>query len=259
VSIKFYYQTVLNALGIRPRIIFRRFKGLFPFKRSLTLFRSSCNWAIEVEPKLDDIHECAASLGEYFWQDLWVAKKIFELNPQRHIDVGSRIDGFVAHVACCRSIDVFDLRPLNSQIPGVNFHQINILSLPDKWLGVADCVTCLHTIEHFGLGRYGDKVDPEAWKDGFKNLSALLTAGGRLILSTPIGHERVKFNAHRIFDPKRIVEFSNTIGLLLESYAWCECEQNGSWIVKESTHPESDLSLTGRMKYAVGFFVFKKS
>ena len=90
-------------------------------------------------------------------------------------------------------------------------------------------------------------------------MSALLTAGGRLILSTPIGHERVKFNAHRIFDPKRIVEFSNTIGLLLESYAWCECEQNGSWIVKESTHPESDLSLTGRMKYAVGFFVFKKS
>jgi hypothetical protein len=204
------------------------------------------------------MYKSAGSLGEYFWQDLWVAKKIFEISPKKHIDVGSRIDGFVAHVACCRTIDIFDLRPLHSQIPGVNFHQINILNIPDKWMGIADCVTCLHTIEHFGLGRYGDNLDPEAWKDGFRNLSALLTFGGTLILSTPIGHERVKFNAHRIFNPQTIVDFSQTIGLVLESYAWCEYGENGVWTVKESRSIRTDLNATGRIKYAVGIFIFKK-
>ena len=40
-----------------------------------------------------------AHLDAYFHQDFVVARKIFERNPRLHIDVGSRVDGFVAHVA----------------------------------------------------------------------------------------------------------------------------------------------------------------
>ena len=48
--------------------------------------------------------------GHYFHQDLLVARKIFQHNPQKHVDIGSRTDGFVAHVATFREIEVFDIR-----------------------------------------------------------------------------------------------------------------------------------------------------
>jgi len=41
--------------------------------------------------------------GHYFHQDLIVARRIFERDPRKHVDVGSRIDGFVAHLAVFRS------------------------------------------------------------------------------------------------------------------------------------------------------------
>ena len=34
--------------------------------------------------------------GHYFHQDLLVAKFINESNPRRHVDIGSRVDGFIA-------------------------------------------------------------------------------------------------------------------------------------------------------------------
>ena len=47
--------------------------------------------------------------GHYFHQDLLVAKMIYDTKPRRHIDIGSRLDGFVAHVASFREIEVFDI------------------------------------------------------------------------------------------------------------------------------------------------------
>ena len=50
----------------------------------------------------------------YFLQDLFVARNIFANNPCTHIDVGSRVDGFVAHLATFRKVKVFDIRPLKN-------------------------------------------------------------------------------------------------------------------------------------------------
>ena len=46
------------------------------------------------------------SQGHYFHQDLLVANQIFLNSPERHIDIGSRIDGFVARVAAFREIEI---------------------------------------------------------------------------------------------------------------------------------------------------------
>ena len=79
-----------------------------------------------------------------------VAKLIYENNPKRHIDIASRIDGFVAHVASYRKIEVFDLRPLpKSEHENIIFRQVDFMEQKD--LGKSDSVSCLHAIEHFGL------------------------------------------------------------------------------------------------------------
>jgi len=38
------------------------------------------------------------------------------------VDIGSRVDGFVAHVASFREIEVFDVRPISAQIPASSFN-----------------------------------------------------------------------------------------------------------------------------------------
>ncbi|MBQ7594000.1 MAG: hypothetical protein IJU48_06575 [Synergistaceae bacterium] len=44
-------------------------------------------------PCLNEWDAPAGSLGVYFYQDLWAAKKIFQVKPSEHFDIGSRVDG----------------------------------------------------------------------------------------------------------------------------------------------------------------------
>lgn len=113
--------------------------------------------------------------------------------------MGSRVNGFVAHVAVFREVKVLDLRPLQS-VPGIRFVQADVMSLGQGFTNVADSVSCLHALEHFGPGRYGDPVNYDGWKMGLAALTRMLEVGGILYLSVPTGYEqRVEFNAHRIF------------------------------------------------------------
>lgn len=140
------------------------------------------------------------SSGHYFHQDLLVARKVFADKPHRHLDVGSSMYGFVSHVASFREIDVLDVRPLKSQTPGVTFHQADVMNLNGKWDEYADSVSCLHALEHFGLGRYGDPIDVDGWHKGLTGLHRLCKVGGKLYLSVPTSSwQRVEFNAHRVF------------------------------------------------------------
>lgn len=155
----------------------------------------------ELYPCLDDRSDNAGTAkGHYFHQDLLVARRIFANAPKLHVDVGSRVDGFVAHVAAYREIEVFDVRPLTSKIPNVRFKQVDLMAPLDAPLrGYCNSLSCLHALEHFGLGRYGDTVDFEGHLKGLANLKGVLTPGGKLYLSVPIGPQRIEFNAHRVF------------------------------------------------------------
>jgi hypothetical protein len=144
--------------------------------------------------------ESGVARGHYFHQDLLVARRIFMHKPKRHLDVGSRIDGFVAHVASFRPIEVMDIRPLGSRIPNVRFVQCDVMAgIPDSLLGYCDSLSCLHALEHFGLGRYGDPIQFDGHRMGLENLGKLLRTGGTFYFSVPIGPQKVEFNAGRIF------------------------------------------------------------
>lgn len=156
-------------------------------------------WGKEL-PILTEKDETSGGLGAYPLQDLTVARWIREDSPERHFDVGSRIDGFVCNVASFREIEVIDIRPAPGAVPGVVFHQQDVMGeCPPEWKGTIPSLSCLHTIEHFGLGRYGDPIDPRGHEKGLARLKAMVAPGGMLYLSTPIGPQRIEFNAHRIF------------------------------------------------------------
>ncbi len=139
--------------------------------------------------------------GHYFHQDLLVAQDIFRRNPRHHIDVGSRIDGFVAHVASFREITVYDIRPpLAPDVTRITFERADVSAADFSPHQTADSVSCLHALEHFGLGRYGDLIDFDGWRKGLLGLRKLVQPGGTLYLSLPTSEkQRVEFNAQRIF------------------------------------------------------------
>lgn len=194
-----------RAAGVNPRVAVQAPKNLVWFLRDLRAFRAQQADGAEfpmgtLYPCLDDKHAASGEAsGHYFHQDLLVARRIFARKPERHIDVGSRIDGFVAHVAAFRSIEVLDIRPLHHRIPNVVFTQADLMAPSPEHLASADSVSCLHALEHFGLGRYGDPIDPDGHLKGLRGLRDLLRPGGMLYLSVPMGTQRVEFNAHRVF------------------------------------------------------------
>jgi len=144
--------------------------------------------------------------GHYFHQDLLVAKRILRAKPVRHVDVGSRVDGFVAHVATFRPIEVFDIRPLRYTVPNITFRRCDITN---RNLGISaycDSLSCLHALEHFGLGRYGDRIDIEGHLRGLENLHKILQPNGTLYLSVPIGPDRIEFNGHRVLSTRTVLE-----------------------------------------------------
>ncbi len=151
-------------------------------------------------PVLDERNDESATVSRlYFYQDLHVAQLIFKNQPDRHVDIGSRIDGFVAHVAVFRPIEVLDVRPQSMPVRNVAFKQADLMVLPNDMLNYCDSISSLNAIEHFGLGRYGDPIDYFGYLKAIDNITKMLRKGGVFYFSVPIGKQRVEFNAHRIF------------------------------------------------------------
>lgn len=165
---------------------------------------------------LNDNHPCLTDKnaesgvvkGMYFHQDLFVAKQIFKRNPRKHVDIGSSVEGFVAHVASFRQIEIFDIRKLESNVENISFKQVDFMSPNKLFEEYCDSISSLNVIEHFGLGRYGDAIDPIGHLKGFDNITNILLKGGIFYFSVPMGKtQKVEFNAHRIFSLPYLIDW----------------------------------------------------
>lgn len=192
------------------------------------------------------------SKGHYFHQDLLVAKLINEHNPKRHIDIASRVDGFVAHVASFREIEVVDVRPLEKSVhENIKFLQADLMN-PQN-LGKTDSLSCLHAIEHFGLGRYTDPIDVDGHNKGIFNLVNLVEKNGRMYISFPIGkNDEVHFNAHRIFQTTTILKHPS-IERYMRLIRFDYVDDNGDLHLSKSVdNVRSDI------EFGCGIYTFEK-
>jgi hypothetical protein len=199
----------LNLFGFHP-VALTHLPKFSRFLREKQAFSNAGGVITTIFPVFSDYESNAGShKGHYFHQDLVVAQQIYSKNPKKHLDIGSRIDGFVAHVATFRQIDVLDVRDLTqSEHPNIRFRQVDLMQEGTLPIDFFDSISCLHAIEHFGLGRYGDQIDPSGHHKGFVNLISMLEIGGDLYLSFPIGlKNETHFNAHRVFHPLDILNW----------------------------------------------------
>lgn len=144
--------------------------------------------------------------GHYFHQDLYVARLIYHAKPKKHLDVGSRVDGFVAHVASFRKIELIDIRDIKGKVHNIFFKKADLMELPGDLINSYDSISSLHAIEHFGLGRYGDSIDYYGHLKAINNIYSMLKQNGTFYFSVPIGPQRIEFNAHRIFSLDYLIQ-----------------------------------------------------
>lgn len=169
----------------------------------------------------DDYEKDAGSVSRhYFAQDIWAANKVFKSGAKEHFDIGSRLDGFIAHVlSFCEKVNYIDIRPLPDNIEHLCFIQGDATNLESIQNNSISSLSSLHAIEHFGLGRYADPIDAEACFKAMKAFQRVLQVGGRLYLGVPVGPEnKVVFNAHRIFHPMTVINQFSELQLLEFSY-----------------------------------------
>lgn len=170
-------------------------------------------------PRLRDAYPCLSDRvshtpfdPHYFFQGAWLARRLRETAPALHVDAGSSVM-MVSVLSAQVQMVALDYRPLQARLAGMMPVAGNLTRLPFSDASL-ESVSSLHVIEHVGLGRYGDPLDPSGSVVAARELMRVLRPGGRLFLSVPVGRERVCFNAHRVFAPETILSFVPALRLV---------------------------------------------
>jgi len=206
--------------------------------------------------RMEDAYPC---LGEktattsfdrhYVYHTSWAARKIAQTKPLYHIDISSSLY-FAGIVSAFVPIRFFDYRPADLDLPGLVSARADLLQLPFENESVPS-LSCMHVVEHIGLGRYGDPIDPLADTKAMGELERVLAANGDLLFVVPVGEPRVMFNAHRIYSPLQIVEGFR--GLSLVEFSLLRDDANGGGVVENATIEDAHAQ-----KYGCGMFWFQR-
>ena len=249
------YVYVLFTIVFRRKQL-RPYRYIFKYISQYRLFQKLGGSITYNYPILEDYDSQAGTAkGHYFHQDLLVASFVHKSNPTRHIDVGSRIDGFVAHVASFRKIEVMDVRQLESiGHQNISFLRADLMDESNIHPNISDSISCLHAIEHFGLGRYGDPLDPNGHIKGFNNILRMLQPNGILYISFPIGRvNETQFNGQRVFHPNDILRWPDQNDKPdLVRFDYVDDEGN---LHQNVDLMSKDLDVT----YGCGIYTFRKS
>ncbi len=234
--------------GIRENTFFER------DKRAYEALNTRKSFAIEERslwPIITDKYAKAGTIHNYFRQDLWAARLIHKSGVRQHFDIGSRIDGFIAHLLAMEiEVTLIDIREFPGEVEHLNTIVDDATLLNRIEDGSIESMSALCSLEHFGLGRYGDPIDPEACFLCFTQIRKKLKPGGNLYVSVPVGRERVEFNAHRVFAASTIVEAFGE--LKLGEYS---CTADGQMEYHVDIHKYDDDPHNGEYRYGLFHFI----
>jgi len=164
----------------------------------------------EILPIYNEDAGAGCSFNDYMLLDYLVVQELRHHLPSRHLDVGSRIDGLVLQASHLCQVSCLDIRPNPrlgyfgiSSITADVCTTVNVNSLDEQSF---ESISSVHAVEHFGLGRYGDSLNPLAIDQFINNISYLLKDEGIFYLGFPCGDNVTVFNAHRLMRPSFYIQ-----------------------------------------------------
>jgi len=186
----------------------------------------------------------------YVYHTAWAARKVREINPEYHIDISSSLY-FSGIVSAFIPVRFYDYRPADIALSNLASLQADLMALPFENESIRS-LSCMHVVEHIGLGRYGDKLDYDGDIKAVNELKRVLVTGGSLLFVVPVGRiAKIEFNAHRIYTYEMVNNMFD--GLSLKEFALIP-EISGNIMFGQEAIDKSKSE-----KYACGCFWFIKS
>ncbi len=185
----------------------------------------------------------------YVYHTAWAARILAQLAPQRHVDIASSLY-FAGIASAFVDVDFYDYRPAELDLSGLVSRRVDVTNL--TWADASvPSLSCMHVVEHIGLGRYGDPLDPSGDRRAMNHLQRVVAPGGSLLFVVPVGEPRVCYNAHRIYSYEQIVaQFAE---LTVRQFALVpDRGEDGGLIL------EADPRLVARQRYGCGCFWFTR-
>ena len=247
--LKFFLKRLHEFLERLPRYL--AFGGDFiAFKKaSGGNGRLRLNWA-DRYPCLNDKGPKTGFDRHYLYHPAWAARIIARQQPRVHVDISSSLH-FCSMLSAFVPVQFYDFRPADIELSGIRCERADLLHLPFGDNSIHS-LSCMHVVEHVGLGRYGDPLAPEADLDAVSELIRVLAPGGSLLFVVPVGRPaRVRFNAHRIYGYRQIVEYFKVLELV--EFSLIPDAAHGGGLVLNAAEELADVQ-----SYGCGCFWFRK-
>lgn len=208
--------------------------------------------ALDFYPCLYDRTSSTGIDAHYFHQAVWALRQIRESGAPVHVDIGSDVN-FVGMLTAVTHVLFVDIRPLFLRIPNYQGIGASITALPFASGSIAS-LSCLHVMEHIGLGRYGDPIDPRGPEKACLEIERVLQPGGHAYVSTLIGRPRVAYNAHRVFLPMEVLAMFD--GLEVEAMAMVDV--TGRFLTGVDPSSADIRESEGGLDFGLGLFRLTK-
>jgi SAM-dependent methyltransferase len=244
-------EKVVRNIARQIRRIWRQYKFAIEyrtFKRLDYEKRFFIEWKNRY-PCLDDKTKTTGFDRHYLYHPAWAARILAETNPVGHIDISSTLN-FATMLSAFIPVRFYDFRPADVRLSNLNSVAGNIVDLPFENNSVQS-ISCMHVVEHIGLGRYGDPLDPEGDLKAIKELIRVLAPNGNLLFVVPVGKPKIMFNAHRIYSYEQVLEYFQELKLV--SFALISERQEDGGLNFEATASE-----VATQDYGCGCFWFTK-
>lgn len=185
----------------------------------------------------------------YVYHPAWAARVLARTRPEVHVDISSSLH-FCSVVSAFIPVRFYDYRPADLRLSGLTSEAADLLALPFAAGSVAS-LSCMHVVEHVGLGRYGDRLDPEGDLKAVAELKRVLAPGGTLLFVVPVGRPKVAFNAHRVYAYDQVVGYFSELELV--EFALIPDDPQDGGLVRGATREASDAQ-----DYGCGCFWFRR-
>jgi SAM-dependent methyltransferase len=229
----------------------RFYQELQSFERAME--GKSPRFALKAEwfhPCMEDATGRSDFDRHYVYHTAWAARRVGLHAPVRHVDISSFLY-FSTLLSAFVPVDFYEFRPTDLVLEGLSVRHADLMALPFADASVHS-LSCLHVVEHIGLGRYGDPIDPDGDLKAFAELRRVVAPGGVLLLALPCGFEsRICFNAHRIYTHAQVLG-------MFEGFELTHC----ALVTDSLEHPHwldrAGASDFDRQQYGCGCFEFRR-
>lgn len=230
---------------IKKNLFFKRI-AYKEYKAFEKLFKAGRGFSLSKSEYFLDKYKKNYFDAHYFYHPIWAYRIIRSINPDRHVDISS-INHFAGFLSIDIPTDYYEYRKPPILLKNLQCKEADLTKLEFDSNSISS-LSCMHTVEHIGLGRYGDEINPDADLLAINELKRVLKVNGHLFFVVPVGVPRVYFNSHRVYSYEMIIDLFADLSLVNFSLVTDKSE------FKEYANPD----IVKDQNYGCGCFHFKK-